>query len=172
MPNIIFYGTKRGSIYCYDFAAKSIKGRWDVPRTERLNPESAQIKAVVHNPGENVFLALKKDNGTFYLYNTGENLHKMEFEGPPGGAHKLCWIDSVSGDFLVCSKKAGVLRVYNAAIPTCKEIIKVSRYGIYDIKRVSDEVFLLRLQNGQVTLFNIKMKKSLYTTEVGHTHQI
>ena len=37
---------------------------------------------------------------------------------------------------------------------------------------MSDEVYLLKLKNGQITQFNIKTRKTLFTTEVGHTHQI
>ena len=97
----------------------------------------------------------------------------MTFEAPPGGGtSRIVWIDSISGDFLLGSKKAGVLRLYNVAMPTCKEIIKVSRHGIYDIKKMSSEVFLIRLKNGQITQFNIRTKRTLFTTDVGHQHQI
>jgi len=96
------------------------------------------------------FLAIRMD-GQFFL--CGEDSHDVAtaFEAPVDGASKLVWIDSVSGDFLVGSKKTGVLRVYNVAQSTCKEIIKVSRHGIYDIKRMTSEVFLVRLKNGQIT---------------------
>lgn len=70
------------------------------------------------------------------------------------------------------SKKAGVLRIYNVANPICKEIINVSRHGICDIKRMTSEVFLVRLKNGQITQFNIRTKRALYTTDVGHSRQI
>ena len=42
----------------------------------------------------------------------------MTFEAPAGGTSCIVWIDSVSGDFLHAQKKAGILRVYNASIPT------------------------------------------------------
>ena len=94
------------------------------------------------------------------------------FEIPPGGVSKAMWIDTISGDFLVASPKTGVLRIYNAAMPASKEIIKVSRHGILDMRQMTNEVYLIKLKNGQITQFNIKTKKSLFTTEVGHTHQI
>ena len=37
---------------------------------------------------------------------------------------------------------------------------------------MSDQVYLIKLTNGQITQFNIKTKRTLYTTEIGHTHQI
>ena len=75
----------------------------------------------------------------------------MEFAAPQGGVSRAVWIDSVSGDFLVSSSKTGALRLYNAANPNCKEIIKVSRHGITDIKRMSDQVYLIKLTKGQIT---------------------
>ena len=81
---------------------------------------------------------------------------------------RAIWIDSISGDFLVASPKVGALRIYNAAIPACKEIIKVSRHGIYDLERMSNEVYLIKLKNGQIMQFNIRTKKELFTTDVGH----
>ena len=70
------------------------------------------------------------------------------------------------------SPKVGALRIYNAAIPVCKEIIKVSRHGIYDVQRMTNEVYLLKLKNGQIMQFNIKTKKELFMTDVGHVAQI
>ena len=75
---------------------------------------------------------------------------------------RAVWIDTISGDFLVASPKVGALRIYNAAIPVCKEIIKVSRHGIYDVQRMTNEVYLLKLKNGQIMQFNIKTKKELF----------
>ena len=54
----------------------------------------------------------------------------------------------------------------------CKEIIKVSRHGIYDIERMTNEIYLIKLKNGQIMQFNIKTKKELFMTEVGHVAQI
>lgn len=85
---------------------------------------------------------------------------------------RAVWIDQISGDFLVASPKVGALRIYNAAIPVCKDIIKVSRHGIYDIQRMSSEIYLIKLKNGQIMQFNIKTKKELFITEVGHVAQI
>lgn len=90
-------------------------------------------------------------DGEFFLCGENDKEVAMAFEAPPGGASRIVWIDSISGDFLLGSKKAGVLRIYNVAQPACKEIIKVSRHGIYDIKRMTNEVFLIRLKNGQIT---------------------
>ena len=53
------------------------------------------------------------------------------------------------------SSKAGVLRIYNAANPNCKEIIKVSKHGIIDMIRMTDHIYLLKLANGQIIQFNI-----------------
>ena len=118
-----------------------------------------------------MFLCIRKD-GQIILFGGAERQYKMLFDVPPGGVSRAVWIDSVSGDFLVASPTAGVLRLFNAAQPTSKEVIKVSRHGILDIKRMSDEVYLLKLKNGQITQFNIRTRKALFTTEVGHTHQI
>ena len=129
------------------------------------------VQEIVHNPGEPTFLAIRKD-GQFYLCGQDSEEVIRTFEAPPGGASRIVWIDSISGDFLLGSKKAGVLRIYNVANPVCKEIIKVSRHGICDIKRMSSEVYLVRLKNGQITQFNIRTKRTLFTTDVGHSHQI
>ena len=73
---------------------------------------------------------------------------KMEFKALQSEVSCAVWIDSVSGDFLVATPKAGVLRLFNAANPNCKEIIKVSKHGITDIKRMTDQLYLLKLING------------------------
>ena len=72
----------------------------------------------------------------------------MMFEIPPGGVSKAMWIDTISGDFLVASPKTGVLRIYNAAMPASKDIIKVSRHGILDMRLMTSEVYLIKLKNG------------------------
>ena len=51
-------------------------------------------------------------------------------------------------------------------------MLKVSRYGIINFIPMQPNTFLLQLQSGQLSVFNVKTKKVLYTTEVGHTHQI
>jgi len=144
-------------------------GKWLIPSLIEGKQETAACKDIVFSPGEEVFLVVRKD-GCLCLCNIDDESVKMTFETPTGGASKVVWIDSISGDFLMGSKKAGVLRIYNAAMPVCKEIIKVSRHGICDIKRMTNEVFLLRLKNGQITQFNIRTKKTLFTTDIGHTH--
>ena len=113
-------------------------------------------------------MVIRKD-GQFFLFGQDSADPMVNFEAPPGGGtSRIVWIDSISGDFLLGSKKAGVLRLYNVAMPACKEIIKVSRHGIYDIKRMTSEIYLIRLKNGQVTQFNIRTKRTLFTTDVGH----
>ena len=96
----------------------------------------------------------------------------MDFEVPPGGVSRAVWVDSISGDFLVVNNQSGVIRLYNAGQPSCKEIIKVSRHSILDIRRMTNDVYLIKLMNGQITQYNIKTRKTLFTTDVGHTHQI
>ena len=48
----------------------------------------------------------------------------------------------------------------------------MSRHGIYDIERMTNEIYLIKLKNGQIMQFNIKTKKELFMTEVGHVAQI
>lgn len=131
---------------------------------------TAAVQEIIPNPGEPTIMVIRKD-GQFFLFGQDSEDPVMTFEAPPGGGtSRIVWIDSVSGDFLLGSKKAGVLRLYNAAMPACKEIIKVSRHGIYDIKKINSEVYLIRLKNGQITQFNIRTKRALFTTDVGHQH--
>jgi len=129
---------------------------------------TAAVQEIIPNPGEPTIMVIRKD-GTFFVFGQDNEDVAMTFETPPGGGtSRIVWIDSVSGDFLVASKKAGVLRLYNVAMSTCKEIIKVSRHGIYDIKKMNNEVYLIRLKNGQVSQFNIRTKRTLFTTDIGH----
>ena len=72
------------------------------------------IKDLVFNPGEDMFLCIRKD-GQIILFGGAERLYKMLFDVPPSGVSRAVWIDSVSGDFLVASPTAGVLRLFNAA---------------------------------------------------------
>ena len=94
----------------------------------------------------------------------------MTFEVPAGGISRVTWIDSISGDFLLATPKAGVLRIYNAAMSAAKEVIKVSRHGIFDVRQMTNEMYLIVLKNGQIDQFNIRTKKSMFTTDVAHTH--
>ena len=80
----------------------------------------------------------------------GTNQPRIQFEKPSGEVCRVVWIDSISGDFLVASPRVGVLRVYNASKPACKEIIKVSRHGIHDLVKMTNEVYLVKLKNGQI----------------------
>lgn len=73
---------------------------------------------------------------------------------------------------MVSSSSTGALKIYNAASPSCKEIIKVSRHPIQDFRRMTDAVYLLKLANGQIMQFNIRTRRTLFISEVGHTHQI
>ena len=102
---------------------------------------------IVYSPGEDVFLVLTS-NHNIILYNTAYTKIKMRFEPPQGGISRLTWIDAVSGEFLAASPKAGILRIYNVAHPTHKEIIKVSRHAIKDLKRMTNDVYLIKLKNG------------------------
>lgn len=87
------------------------------------------VKDIVYSPGEDVFLVIRAD-GSIYLFGAQEKEIKMTFAPTQGGVSRAVWIDAVSGDFLVSSAASGALRVYNAANPACKEIIKVSSHGI------------------------------------------
>ena len=84
------------------------------------------------NPGEDVFITLS-NQGKIYLYAIDEAPIKMEFERQTGGISKVCWLDNVSGDFATSSAKMGTLRVWNAANPKPKDIIKVNQFGILNI---------------------------------------
>ena len=129
------------------------------------------VQEIVYSPGEEVFLIIRND-GQIFLYSAQVPEARVQFEKPQGEVCRAVWIDQISGDFLVASPKVGALRLYNAAIPACKEIIKVSRHGIYDIQRMTSEVYLIKLKNGQIMQFNIKTKKELFITDVGHVAQI
>ena len=126
---------------------------------------------IVYSPGEDVFLVVLLD-GNVYLSGQGNIEVKMKFTQPQGGVSRVVWIDQVSGDFLTASPKAGVLRIYNAALPHHKEIIKVSKYGIKDLVRMSRDIYLIKLKNGQIIQYNVRTKKTLFTSDVAHTHQI
>ena len=80
----------------------------------------------------------------------------MEYIIPRGGVSCIHWIDSISGDFLVSSQNHGILRIFNAANPNFKEIIRVSNHGIYDFIMINSEVSLIKLTNGQIIQFNIR----------------
>ena len=67
----------------------------------------------------------------------------MEFEKQPAGISKAQWLDNVSGDFITSSAKVGALRVFNAAQPTPKDMIKVSRHGIVNFIPCQSHIFLL-----------------------------
>ena len=67
------------------------------------------------------------------LYGIEAKEIRMSFESPQTGVSKVCWMDNISGDFLVSSPKTGAVRLYNAAMPKSKEIIKVSKHGILNI---------------------------------------
>ena len=108
------------------------------------------MREIVFSPGEDVFLATRGD-GTCILFGIDYDKVEMMFETNLGTLSRLVWIDNVSGDFLAAYSNAGILRLFNAAYPSCKEIIKVSRHGILDIKRMTNEIYLLKLKNGQIT---------------------
>jgi WD40 repeat protein len=51
--------------------------------------------------------------------------------------------------------------------------VKVSKHGILSILPTNKKnCFLMQLNSGQISYFNIKSKKEIYLTEVGHTRQI
>lgn len=147
MPNYIFYGTAEGLIVLYNLTNFTRAAVWQLPRFIATDKNTAAVQEIVPNPGEPTFLAIRKD-GQFFLFGQDSPEVAMTFEAPPGGISRIVWLDSVSGDFVLGSKSAGVLRLYNVAQPNYKEIIKVSRHGIYDIKRMTSEIYLLRLKNG------------------------
>jgi hypothetical protein len=62
----------------------------------------------------------------------------------------MAWIDNISGDFITSTTKVGVLKVWNAAQTSPKDMIKVVPHGIVCIQTVSerDSTFLLQLRNG------------------------
>ena len=41
-----------------------------------------------------------------------------------------------------------------------------------DVVRMTDDVYLIKLKNGQIIQFNIRTKRILFTSEVAHTDQI
>ena len=148
------YGTKAGQVHIFDSQSdpENSKGIWNLPKAVSSTDDSNAVKEIVHSPGEDVFIAVRGD-GMCILYGIDYDKVEMMFETTQGSLSRLVWIDNVSGDFLAAYSNAGVLRVFNAAYPSCKEIIKVSRHGIQDIKRMSNEIYLLRLKNGQITQF-------------------
>ena len=123
------------------------------------------------SPGEDVFLVVSHDN-RLYLYSVQEDAPKMEFEMPNGGVSGLIWADAISGDFLVASPKDGALRLYNAASPAPKNVIRASRHPICGIVQMNRDVYFLQLRSGQVCQFDIRSRKNIYSTLVGHSSQI
>ena len=170
-PGHIMYGTAKGDVILIDVLENVNRGLWETDKSLLKLGNDRQIRDIVCSPGEDVFLVLRADD-KMCLYGIARDEIKMKFEVPPGGVNRAVWVDSISGDFLVVSQASGVIRIYNAAQPACKEILKVSRHAILDIRRMTSEVYLIKLLNGQITQFNIKTRKTLFTTDVGHTHQI
>lgn len=168
-PNLLFLGSTSSFVCLYSIVDSNEQKSFGIPPMSMV--KSASVKDIVHSPGEDVFLVVRND-GTIYLFGTQENEIKMEFAPPQGGVSQVIWIDSISGDFLVSSPTLGALRVYNAANPACKEVIKVSKHGIQDVQKVTDDIYLIKLANGQIMQFNIRTRCTLFVTDIGHTHQI
>ena len=122
--------------------------------------------------GENNFIAVQA-SGKFFLFNQEDDQIKVKFDPVQTGVSRICWKDRVSGEFLVASPKTGILKLYKAAMPTPKEVIKVSRFGIKDITPTRKAGrFLIKLTSGEIVYFNIVTKKVLYSTDIGHISQI
>jgi WD40 repeat protein len=133
MPNHALFGGHKGDISLCSLQDLGHEiQNFKIPAKIKGQDSTAGVRDIVLNPGEDVFLIVRSD-GQFFLFGMHEAEIKMEFQAPQGEVSRAVWIDSVSGDFLVATSKAGVLRLYNAANPNCKEIIKVSRHGITDI---------------------------------------
>jgi WD40 repeat protein len=88
-----------------------------------------EVLDIVYNPGEEVFLALFKDN-KLSLYAKHEKEPKMIFDQQQQTVTQVQWLDNISGDFVSIYANLGVLRIWNAAQSAPKQMIKVSPHGI------------------------------------------
>jgi len=95
-------------------------------------------------------------NGGVYLFAQDERFPKMSFDRQNIGVATVTWIDNISGDFLTSSKKTGALRIWNAANPQPRQIIKVSNHGILTVRPIRKNHFMLQLNSGAICIYDLK----------------
>ena len=127
-----------------------------------------EVRGIVMNPGEDMFLAVFKDN-KLQLYSKSEKQPKIVFEQQQQPVTQVQWLDNVSGDFVSIYANLGVLRIWNAAQASPKQMIKVSPFGILSIHPVTNGNFLLQIASGGIEMFNIRKAKTVLKLDVAHT---
>lgn len=75
---------------------------------------------------------------------------------------------------MTSTSKVGALRLWNAAHPEPKEMIKVGPHGILSIHKLAslnkqNYEFLLQFKTGEVAVYDLKRRKILFKTEVAHS---
>lgn len=81
---------------------------------------------------EDLFLVLYSDgNMRMYAFDVPEP--QLYFEKQATGISSAQWVDTMSGDIITSTIKVGALRLWNAAHPSPKDMLKVGPHGILTI---------------------------------------
>ena len=108
----------------------------------------------------------------FEGFSAEKTVWKHIYERQKQGVNAIAWAEDRSGDFMVTSKKVGIVKVFNVAVKAAKQIVKVGSLGVHFMKRLDAQRMVFALSNGAVQIFNFKKRKIEFQTEAGHAETV
>jgi len=113
-------------------------------------------------------------DGSLALYDVGTQREIMQFEKQPQGIRSLAWAKSQPGNFLTCTDRIGVLKLWNVSQRQPLSQIKVGTSGVNCIKAIPSEPnqFVLSFKNSAIGVVDIAHRCVRFTSSPGHSETI
>lgn len=165
----LLMGSSDGSLAVYDQAVGkklSITGK---AKTSKDPVSDAQWDPL----SEEYFLAAFQD-GSLALFDVSAQKEVHQFERQAQGIRCLAWAKSQPGNFITCTDRVGVLRLWNVSQRQPLKQIKVGNAGVNCIKAVPNHPnwFVLSFKNSAVGVCDIELRTMRFTTSPGHSETI
>lgn len=113
-------------------------------------------------------------NGDFSLYDVNTQREVYTFEKQAQGIRSMAWAKSQPGNFLTCTDKVGLLKLWNVSQKTPLSQIKVGTSGVNCIKAIPNEPnqFVLSFKNSAVGVVDIAHRSMRFQSSPGHSETI
>jgi len=165
----LLMGASDGSLVVYDQAASKKLNITGKAKTSKDPVSDAQWDPL----SEDYFLAAFQD-GSLALFDVSTQKEVHQFERQTQGIRCLAWAKSQPGNFITCTDRVGVLRLWNVSQRAPLKQIKVGNSGVNCIKAIPTHPnwFVLSFKNSAVGVCDIEMRTMRFTTSPGHSETI
>mmetsp|Transcript_65286 Transcript_65286/g.142183 ORF Transcript_65286/g.142183 Transcript_65286/m.142183 type:complete len:1244 (-) Transcript_65286:65-3796(-) len=165
----ILLGASDGSLTVYDQRTGK-----KVLITGKAKTSKDSVTDAQWDPLSEDYLLAAFSDGSMTLFDASTQSEIHSFDKQAQGIKSFAWATAQPGNFVTCTERVGVLRIWNVSQRSPLMQIKVGSTGVNCIKAIPSEPnwFVLSYKNGSVGVCDISTRTMRFTSQPGHSETI